>query len=169
MRRSCLLGLTCSCFWACWPPAGKRRTRRTPACRRPRPASPAGWRRWRGRSFWWPAWRRGRGKVMSMRVSLGQCPVAYQDPDQGAIRPGDRIQVGYGGTVEETFPARLGEVTGILVEASGFDDLVRLVPSGAGGPVGDGPRPQRRGGAAGPGPLSNPPVPRRTGSGGGGP
>ena len=40
-------------------------------------------------------------------VSLGQCPVAYQDPDQGAIRPGDRIQVGYGGTVEETFPCLL--------------------------------------------------------------
>ena len=34
--------------------------------------------------------------------------------------------MGYGGTVEETFPARLGEVTGILVEASGFDDLCAL-------------------------------------------
>ena len=65
----------------------------------------------------------GAGESDVYAVSLGQCPVAYQDPDQGAIRPGDRIQVGYGGTVEETFPARLGEVTGILVEASGFDDL----------------------------------------------
>lgn len=68
----------------------------------------------------------GAGESDVYAVSLGQCPVAYQDPDQGAIRPGDRIQVGYGGTVEETFPARLGEVTGILVEASGFDDLCAL-------------------------------------------
>ena len=77
--------------------------------------------------------------------------------------------MGYGGTVEETFPARLGEVTGILVEASGFDDLCALYLQVLEDLWATDPAPQRRGGAAGPGPLSNPPVPRRTGSGGGGP
>ena len=34
--------------------------------------------------------------------------------------------MGYGGTIQETFPAQLGEVEAIQVQAQGFDDLCTL-------------------------------------------
>lgn len=74
MRRSCLLGLTLFLLLGLLAACGEAPDKENPACRRPRPASPAGWRRWRGRSFWWPAWRRGRGKVMSMRSPWASAP-----------------------------------------------------------------------------------------------
>lgn len=36
----------------------------------------------------------GAGESDVYAVSLGQCPVAYQDPDQGAIRPGTGFRWG---------------------------------------------------------------------------
>lgn len=59
-------------------------------------------------------------------LTLGQTPVLYQNPAQEEIRPGDVIQVGYSGAIEETYPARLGGVESILVEQEGFDNLCSL-------------------------------------------
>lgn len=59
-------------------------------------------------------------------LPLEGIPVTYADPEQTALRPGDLVQVGYGGTIQETFPARLGEVAAIQVQAQGFDDLCTL-------------------------------------------
>ena len=59
-------------------------------------------------------------------LSLGQTPVTYQNPDQTAIRPGDVVQVGYSGAIQETYPAQLGDVAGIVVEQKGFDNLCSL-------------------------------------------
>ena len=36
-------------------------------------------------------------------LALGDLPVTYEDPSQTEIVPGNQIQIGYGGTVEETF------------------------------------------------------------------
>ena len=132
MRRSCLLGLTLFLLLGLLAACGEAPDKENPrlpaseACLTGRVAAVE------GAQLLVASLEEGAGESDVYAVSLGQCPVAYQDPDQGAIRPGDRIQVGYGGTVEETFPARLGEVTGILVEASGFDDLCAL-PSGGPG------------------------------------
>ena len=126
MRRSCLLGLTLFLLLGLLAACGEAPDKENPrlpaseACLTGRVAAVE------GAQLLVASLEEGAGESDVYAVSLGQCPVAYQDPDQGAIRPGDRIQVGYGGTVEETFPARLGEVTGILVEASGFDDLCAL-------------------------------------------
>ena len=126
MRRSCLLGLTLFLLLGLLAACGEAPDKENPhlptseACLNGRVAPVE------GAQLLGPRREAGAAQSDVYAVSLGQCPVAYQDPDQGAIRPGDRIQVGYGGTVEETFPARLGEVTGILVEASGFDDLCAL-------------------------------------------
>ena len=126
MRRSCLLGRTLFLLLGLLAACGEAPDKENPrlpaseACLTGRVAAVE------GAQLLVASLEEGAGESDVYAVSLGQCPVAYQDPDQGAIRPGDRIQVGYGGTVEETFPARLGEVTGILVEASGFDDLCAL-------------------------------------------
>ena len=56
----------------------------------------------------------------------GDLPVTYEDPSQTEIVPGNQIQIGYGGTVEETFPARLGNVEAIRVQVDGFDNLCAL-------------------------------------------
>ena len=58
--------------------------------------------------------------------ALGDLPVTYEDPSQTEIVPGNQIQIGYGGTVEETFPARLGNVEAIRVQVDGFDNLCAL-------------------------------------------
>ena len=122
MRRSCLLGLTLFLLLGLLAACGEAPDKENPRL----PASEACLTGRVAAQLLVASLEEGAGESDVYAVSLGQCPVAYQDPDQGAIRPGDRIQVGYGGTVEETFPARLGEVTGILVEASGFDDLCAL-------------------------------------------
>lgn len=59
-------------------------------------------------------------------LPLEGVPVTYAQPDQTALRPGDLVQVGYGGTIQETFPAQLGNVEAIQVQAQGFDDLCAL-------------------------------------------
>src|SRR5699024_1804047 len=59
-------------------------------------------------------------------LALGDLPVTYEDPSQTEIVPGNQIQIGYGGTVEETFPARLGNVEAIRVQVDGFDNLCAL-------------------------------------------
>lgn len=59
-------------------------------------------------------------------LPLEGIPVTYAHPDQTALRPGDLVQVGYGGTIQETFPAQLGNVEAIQVQAQGFDDLCAL-------------------------------------------
>lgn len=59
-------------------------------------------------------------------LPLEGVPVTYAHPDQTALRPGDLVQVGYGGTIQETFPAQLGNVEAIQVQAQGFDDLCAL-------------------------------------------
>ena len=157
MRRSCLLGLTLFLLLGLLAACGEAPDKENPrlpaseACLTGRVAAVE------GAQLLVASLEEGAGESDVYAVSLGQCPVAYQDPDQGAIRPGDRIQVGYGGTVEETFPARLGEVTGILVEASGFDDLCALYLQVLEDLWATDPA------------LNDPPVPRRTGSGGGGP
>ena len=108
MRRSCLLGLTLFLLLGLLAACGEAPDKETPrlpaseACLTGRVAAVE------GAQLLVASLEEGAGESDVYAVSLGQCPVAYQDPDQGAIRPGDRIQVGYGGTVEETFPARLG-------------------------------------------------------------
>ena len=59
-------------------------------------------------------------------LPLDQTPVLYEDPAQEELRPGDVIQVGYSGAIEETYPARLGGVESILVAEDGFDNLCAL-------------------------------------------
>ncbi|MFR8820144.1 MAG: hypothetical protein ACLVGW_08255, partial [Evtepia gabavorous] len=108
MRRSCLLGLTLFLLLGLLAACGEAPDKENPrlpaseACLTGRVAAVE------GAQLLVASLEEGAGESDVYAVSLGQCPVAYQDPDQGAIRPGDRIQVGYGGTVEETFPARLG-------------------------------------------------------------
>lgn len=74
MRRSCLLGLTLFLLLGLLAACGEAPDKENPRL----PASEAcltgRWQRWRGRSFWWPAWRRGRGKVMSMRSPWASAP-----------------------------------------------------------------------------------------------
>ena len=59
-------------------------------------------------------------------LPLDRTPVLYEDPEQEELRPGDVIQVGYSGAIEETYPARLGGVESILVAEDGFDNLCAL-------------------------------------------
>ena len=59
-------------------------------------------------------------------LPLGETPVTYENPDQTAIQPGDLVKIGYNGLVEETFPARLGGVEALQVQAHGRDDLCSL-------------------------------------------
>ena len=59
-------------------------------------------------------------------LAVGETPVTYEDPGQTAIQPGDLVQIGFNGMVEETFPAQLGEVEAIQVQADGRDDLCAL-------------------------------------------
>ena len=59
-------------------------------------------------------------------LPLGETPVTYANPDQTAIQPGDLVKIGYNGLVEETFPARLGGVEALQVQAQGRDDLCSL-------------------------------------------
>ena len=89
----------------------------------------------------------------------GDLPVTYEDPSQTEIVPGNQIQIGYGGTVEETFPARLGNVEAIRVQVDGFDNLCALYLQvfqdlwDTDTALNQGDRP------AGPGPLPDPPDP----------
>lgn len=93
MRRSCLLGLTLFLLLGLLAACGEAPDKENPRLPASEACLTAGWQRWRGRSFWWPAWRRGRGKVMSMRSPWASAR-GLQDPDQGAIRPGDGFRWG---------------------------------------------------------------------------
>lgn len=59
-------------------------------------------------------------------LALGDLPVTYEDPSQTEIVPGNQIQIGYGGAVEETFPARLGNVR---LSGSRWTALTTCAPS----------------------------------------
>ncbi|MFR2156432.1 MAG: hypothetical protein ACLS43_04525 [Evtepia gabavorous] len=114
-------GRPCSCFW----PAG--RLRGSADKENPRlPASearlPAGWR-WRGAASGGQP-EEGAGESDVYAVSWASAPY-LPDPDQGAIRPGTGFRWGMAALWRRPL-ARLGSVTGILVEASGFDDLCAL-------------------------------------------
>ncbi len=124
MRRSCLLGLTLFLLLGLLAACGEAPDKENPACRRPRPASPAGWRRWRGAASGGQPGG-GGGKVMSMRSPWASAPwptrtrtkaPSVRGPDSGGVWRH------CGGDL----PRPAGEVTGILVEASGFDDLCAL-------------------------------------------
>ena len=94
MRRSCLLGLTLFLLLGLLAACGEAPDKENPrlpaseACLTGRVAAVE------GAQLLVASLEEGAGESDVYAVSLGQCPVAYQDPDQGAIRPGDRIQVG---------------------------------------------------------------------------
>lgn len=70
----------------------------------------------------------GDGAADVYRLSLGDLPVAWEDPAaaEGGLRDGALVEVGYNGNVEETFPARLSDVTAVKVLSAGFDDRCAL-------------------------------------------
>lgn len=94
MRRSCLLGPTLFLLLGLLAACGEAPDKENPrlpaseACLTGRVAAVE------GAQLLVASLEEGAGESDVYAVSLGQCPVAYQDPDQGAIRPGDGFRWG---------------------------------------------------------------------------
>ena len=66
------------------------------------------------------------GKADLFTASCKDVQVKYQDPTRTEIQAGDLVVIGFDGDIMETYPARLGEVEAVWVQAEGFDDTAAL-------------------------------------------
>ena len=126
MRRSCLLGLT---LFLLFGPAGRLRGSagqgepRLPAseaCLTGRVAAVE------GAQLLVASLEEGRGKVMSMRSPWASAPWPTRTRTKAPSVRGTGFRWGMAALWRRPSPPGWGEVTGILVEASGFDDLCAL-------------------------------------------
>lgn len=66
------------------------------------------------------------GKADLFTTSCKDVQVKYQDPARTEIQAGDLVVIGFDGDIMETYPAQLGEVESVWVQAEGFDDTASL-------------------------------------------
>ena len=66
------------------------------------------------------------GKAALFTTSCKDVQVKYQDPTRTEIQAGDLVVIGFDGDIMETYPAQLGEVEAVWVQAEGFDDTAAL-------------------------------------------
>ena len=66
------------------------------------------------------------GKADLFTTSCKDVQVKYQDPARTEIQAGDLVVIGFDGDIMETYPAQLGEVEAVWVQAEGFDDTASL-------------------------------------------
>ncbi len=68
------------------------------------------------------------GEAAVYTVPVRDLSVTYEDPEDAAygLRAGSVAELSYGGTVEETFPARPAQPRALRIRHAGFDDRCRL-------------------------------------------
>ena len=66
------------------------------------------------------------GKADIFTASCREADVRFQDSTRTEIQAGDLVVIGFDGDIMETYPAQLGEVQAVWVQAQGFDDTVAL-------------------------------------------
>ncbi|MBR5533231.1 MAG: hypothetical protein IKU62_00060 [Ruminiclostridium sp.] len=59
-------------------------------------------------------------------ASCREADIRFQDPSRTEIEDGDLVVIGFDGDIMETYPAQLGEVEAVWVQAEGFDDTAQL-------------------------------------------
>ena len=66
------------------------------------------------------------GKAAVFTASCREAEIRFEDPARSEIEEGDLVVVGFDGDIMETYPAQLGEVQAVWVQAQGFDDTAML-------------------------------------------